>query len=551
VLGAAVPMPALIDRVGSEATEELLVSGVATAQLDRVGLAHPLAQEAIRADLGAVGANRLLAAMLATPGAIPPLLVIEAVRAHGPERFPPAQVAALAVSAGEEALRLGDPNLAAELFSQLPVQSVLPVGTNPDPLAGELQARAALGTGLAKVAVGETVTARGHLARAGQAFRTLGQHHGVLRALESYVGMLAPDSAESQVVDGHAEWLLADQVLTPDERVLVRELQSMAPDAPDPTERVERLLAECQRAATPRAALSAYLGQWRLSHQRGEPAVRRLEIGGHAVTLATQLGERDRLVRALRNHIDDLIACGDRDRSLDGLGKLRLVAQKQFHAEARWWCDVMDVGIRLREEPSVEEILGATFAAHAAWPQIPAYWRDHIAELHAFVAMFSAGARAELLPELQRMARGSVGQDLEDRLLDLAVLTLRTDLEPVAPHEVRRAVEGLLATPPGWRRPAELYLAARAASAVGDPAPDLVEALQPHARAWICLGTGAATLGPVSGVLAALAAVAGDEDLAETLTHDAVMRSTDMHAPSWAEDTRVLVRQARAGRIST
>lgn len=539
VLGTGLPVAQTIEVAGPEAVEELLVAGIAETVLTRVRLADPVAAEAIRDQLGTVGVRRVLLGLVNHPGSISPLALLGAVEGTATAALPAGDLARLRIRAGEEALGQGDPARAVEALS----------GVESVHVDDEWRARWELCQGRALLARGDTAPARGHLARASQLFRSLGDAGAVLGSLESYVGLLAPEAAEGLVIDGHAAWLLGRDDVGPDQRVLIRELQSMIPGPDTFGARIEALLSECDDAGTPLAGLVSLMARWRLSFENGRPAGERLVIAESAVSLADQLGEPTRLVRALRNQIDDLLASADRRQYQQRLERLRALATTTSHAEGRWWCEVMDVGIALRERPEVSAIHEATFAVHAAWPQIPDWWRDDMVLLHEAIAMYSCGRRRELLAEMAKLHRGANPLEIEDHVLELMVLSLRAEVgqagaEPVTPAEVSAAIESVLAARPGWRRPAELYLLGRAAIYTRVADPRLLDALTPYAETWVCVGTGAATLGPMSAVLAGLHAVAGDAGTAQRYAAEARMRCTDLAATVWSTDCENLMAAA-------
>ena len=102
--------------------------------------------------------------------------------------------------------------------------------------------------------------------------------------------------------------------------------------------------------------------------------------------------------------------------------------------------------------------------------------------------------------------------------------------------EVTETVSSIARPPRGWRRPAELFLTGRAAVAAGRVPAGLVEAITPYAAEWVLLGTAAATLGPMSGVLADLAVVAGDQQMATVWHTQATDACVAMGSRWWAEE---------------
>jgi hypothetical protein len=83
VVGAPVPVPAASRLVGVDAVEDLLVSRVLRVQGDRVRLAHPRLEEALRRSLGLVGCTRALADALEGDWDVPALLLAGAVEEYG------------------------------------------------------------------------------------------------------------------------------------------------------------------------------------------------------------------------------------------------------------------------------------------------------------------------------------------------------------------------------------------------------------------------------------------------------------------------------------
>lgn len=518
----ASPLPAQVAALphGPETLEELLVSGIATERAGLVDLHHPAVADALRAATSSAASAETILRLIDL-GA-PALCLARAVPAHQPW-LPADAVSAWAMDAGQASLRAGDPAAARDQFSMI------------DDPADRRWPEARHGIARAHLASGRVADARSELLGVMESYRSEQRCERLLAALDDYVGILAPQSADDIVVGSHARFLLGRTELTAASRVLLLDVWAAASPDDELEVRTKELLAECERVGTSRSMLMSLTGQWRMSYRRGEPARARLPLSQAAVELARQLGDDALTVQVLRHRVDDLVACCQRGPAESAAAELHEVATRSHNSQGRWWCELLDVARELREGRPAQA-LAAAAEAYERWDRMPVETRDDVFQLQAFVAMFMERQYDELASALADVAHGPLAHEVPDGLLGAARLMLDASAGRADAATVRQCADNLLAQPAGWRRAAELYLAARAAILVDVDAPGLRAALLPYSGSWVLLGTSLATLGPVDAALAGLHRVAGHDTDARHFHTKAIGDCKAMNAPTWARD---------------
>jgi DNA-binding SARP family transcriptional activator len=532
VVGGPLPLGTAVDWLGLGVVEELLVRQLAEAADGTIRVRHTLLSEAVRASLRPMHHGAAAAAVLGEPvlADVSPLLFEDMVQRCG-DLLAKSVVVDWKLRAAQAALNAGGTTTAARLFQDLRHNTAL-LSTTCEPT---------LGLARSWSAEGRLDDSRPLLVEAMQWMRERGDDVGVCAALRDYVGMLAPSTADGWVVDSHVRWLLRRGALDASSTVdLLDTWVASGATTDELANRVGLLTQACDGEGSPRSRLVSLGGQWRALFYSGAPAAARLALSEPAVALAEQVNDVPLLVRSLRNYIDDLVASAQRDLAGRSTARLREVGTTSGSGQARWWADLLDIARQLREGDPAEAMAAAT-AAHARWDRMPSSLRDDALRQHLFVGMFELGELSSLLAALDATPSTPSSAGVED-IVSIAAVALRARLGHSIVAETHSAIEAVLAAPPRGRRPAVLYLAARAAVDVRVALPELRIALAPYARSWVLLGTAMATLGPMSAVYAGLWKLEGKCEEAELWAARALAQCDRMHSPWWRSDTLTLLR---------
>ncbi len=532
VVGGPLPLGITVEWLGLDVVEELLVRQLAEASDGMARVRHTLLSEAVRAGLSHSQLSATAAGILREPAlaGASPLLFEEMVDRCG-ALLSRIVVADWQLHAARAALDVGGTSTAARLFQALRANATL-VETTCEPTIGLARAWSA---------DGRLEDSRPLLVEAMAWMRDRDDDVGVCAALRDYVGMLAPSTADSWVVDTHVKWLLSRGALDPRSTVdLLDSWVASGALTDELADRVRMLTDTCNAEGSARSQLVLLGGRWRSSFYSGEPAPARLGHSEAALALAEQVKDTPLLVRSLRNHIDDLVATAQRDLARRSTDRLREVGTRSGNGQARWWADLLEVAEQLREGDPAQAMAAAT-AAHTRWDRMPASLRDDALRQHLFVGMFQLGDFDTLLAALDATPPTPDSAGVED-VVSMAVVALRARLGQLSVTDIFSAIEPVITAGPGGRRPAVLYLAARAAVDAGAAYPRLRLALAPYARSWVLLGTAMATLGPMSAPYAALLALEGRADEAAHWADRALAQCDRMRSPWWRSDTVTLLR---------
>lgn len=484
VAGSRLPLAAAAALVGPAPLEELLVRRLASLDDGFVGVSHVLLSDAVRGTLGVVAAAQLIAPAVADDSGVPAGLLAEAVT-RVESALPKAVLDSWRVRAGAEALRAGGGESASRFFGQ-----VIDASADVQLVADEGLARSLL-------AEGDLSAARPRMARVMEQLRDLGHDSRLLEVLTHYIGILAPDAVEETIVDSHATWLERRRRLSPEQLVTLAYTRAWATPS-DLGTATKRILAECGVAATPRAVLVSLVARWHTSLYVGEHPSNRVTVGTQAVRLAEHVNDPHVQVRALRNHIDDLVALGRGEEAATRTAELRQLASVRWHAQGRWWCDLLDVaGLLLQDDP--DRAMAAARAAHARWPRMPADSRDDVLRIQLAVGLYAKRDLQGLLKMLLD-TRPPQGHDV----LDLAISAARAELGLLDAAQARPIVEAIATLPASRRTHEALYLAGRICAATSTESETLLSRLREWSDVWVTMGTAIGSLGPVAGVLAAL-----------------------------------------------